>query len=401
MIHVISCGTCYEDLSQRARQVVENCDLLYGGTRLLEWFQDTRAKLRPLTKALDQELDVLIKESQQMEIAVLASGDSLFFGIAAKLARRVPADALNIVPGISAMQAAFAHLGIDWSGARFYSIHGRDSTVLPWRVILQQPSAVVYGDHQRTPAWIAAELIRQHPEAATRQASIAENLGSDQAHIETATLEALTQSDCGGLSMLILHTVGKAIESPALSLGLADDHYAHVKGLITHPEVRAIALSKLRLKAGVLWDLGAGSGSVGIEAAGLCANVQVYSVEKSAERVAMIEQNRTAEGLNHLTVIEGDALTSIPQLPDPDAVFIGGGGKQVGALIEAALQRLTPGGHIVATAVLADTIEQLNHSATEHRTEWLEIGVRRARTLAHSSLFDSDTPINIFVFKKR
>jgi precorrin-6Y C5,15-methyltransferase (decarboxylating) len=304
------------------------------------------------------------------------------------------------------MQAACAKLGLDWAGCDFFSIHGRDLR-LPWRKILQSRCAVVYGDPQRTPAWMAAELIRHYPAAAQRAAVLLENLGGADESIQRGDLQQLATAECGGLSMLILMPVTE--ESCAsdvspyaeLSLGLPDDAYEHAMNMITHPELRAVALAKLRLRPGVLWDLGAGSGSVGIEAGGLIDGLQVYSVEKHPDRAGMVERNIAAQGLNNVQLVRGRTLEVLPDLPQPTAVFIGGGGREIGEIVEAALAALPVGGRLVATAVLADTVEQLNHVAPKQRVEWLEISINRARPLAHSYLMSADTPIHLFVFQKK
>lgn len=405
---IISCGTRVDDLSAAAHKAVADCDLLYGGARLLDWFPESTAEKQRLTGNMNQEIEALVAQSAQRQIGVLASGDASFFGIAARFCQLLPLDRLKILPGISAMQAACAKLGLDWAGCDFFSIHGRDLR-LPWRKILQSQCAVVYGDPQRTPAWMAAELIRNYPAAATRAAVLVENLGSADEGIQRGDLQQLASAECGGLSMLILLPVPDASESvcsqpspyAALSLGLPDDAYAHAMNMITHPEVRAIALAKLRLRPGVLWDLGAGSGSVGIEAAGLIAGLQVYSVEKHAERADMVADNIDAQGLNNVTLARGRTLDVLPELAPPSAVFIGGGGREIGAIVEAALAALPVGGRLVATAVLADTVEQLNHVAPEQRVEWLEISINRARPLVHSYLMAPDTPIHLFVFQKK
>ncbi len=400
---IISCGTRLQDLSEAARLAVDACDLLYGGARLLDWFPASTAANMKLSAKLDQEVESLVELSESCHIGVLASGDASFFGIAARFRQQAPNGRLVVLPGISAMQAACAQLGIDWAGCDFFSIHGRDLR-LPWRGILQSQCAVVYGDPQRTPAWMAAELIRHFPAAANRPAVLVENLGADEERIVRGALNELAAAECGGLSMLVLLPVTSS-QGPSpyaeLSLGLPDDHYEHAMNMITHPELRAVALAKLRLRPGVLWDLGAGSGSVGVEAAGLVNGLEVYSVEKHPERAAMVEHNAVAQGLNHLHLVRGRTLEVLADLPQPSAVFIGGGGREIGAIVEAALSALPAGGRLVATAVLADTVEQLNRVAPEQRVEWLEISVNRAEPLAHSYLMSADRPIHLFVFQKK
>ncbi|MGE9289801.1 MAG: precorrin-6y C5,15-methyltransferase (decarboxylating) subunit CbiE, partial [Puniceicoccales bacterium] len=202
-LHVISCGTAPEDLTGESLRALDECDLLYGGKRMLDWFPNHPAEKISLTADLSHQIQSLESLSTRYTIGILASGDSLFFGIASRLLQTFPQSQLVIHPGISAMQAAASRLGLDWHRAHFFSIHGRE-TPLPWRAILQRPLSVTYGDPLRPSSWIAGELCKHFPAAANRPAHIADQLGSPSEQILSDSLEALSRMTVSGQSMLIL-----------------------------------------------------------------------------------------------------------------------------------------------------------------------------------------------------
>ena len=171
--------------------------------------------------------------------------------------------------------------------------------------------------------------------------------------------------------------------------------------MITHPEVRAIVLSKLRLPAsGVLWDLGAGSGSVGIEAAELVPELKVHAVEKNPERFAELAENIRRSGGNAFTAHCADATSLLDTLPAPDRVFIGGGGDALPALLTKSFEQLRPSGRLVATAVLVESVAVLATVLAPYRQELLTVNVSRAAALGEHHCFKAENPITVAVFVK-
>ena len=235
---------------------------------------------------------------------MLASGDALFHGIAGTFSNIMQPGSYTIIPNITNFQYFFAKLGLPWSETRLFSIHG--SRPLRWREILGCESAMIYCDYRRNFAKVAAELIEKWPDAATRRAAAGICLGMDKEKIISASLAELAENKAEGISLLAVFPPDKS-SLPPLPLGLDDDYYTHENNLITHPEIRAVVLSKLRLRGGVMWDIGAGSGSVGIEAAGLCPELEVFAVEKVPARLEHIRKNISAEGLGNISAVEGEA----------------------------------------------------------------------------------------------
>lgn len=393
---IVSCGLTTEDLSDEYRVLVTQADVLAGGQRLLDGFPDfTGEKVSVGAHARDTARE-LAARSETERIVILASGDALFFGIGSLFVPLVPQERLTILPNLTAAQLALSRLNISWPQSRFFSAHGRKRN-LPWQTILRSQSAVVYADPDFTPAHIAAQLMERFPACAERPAAIVENLGNDEC-IQQGTISQMAQASCGGFSMLVLCPTSEGL--PPLSLGLPDDTYIRENNLITRPEVRAVVLSKLRLVRGVLWDLGAGSGSVGIEAAGLCEGLRVHSVERKQERCEHIRENAVQRGCPTVQVHEGHVLEQIPELPEPDRIFIGGGGADIIEITEAAFASLKPGGLLVASAVMLETRNRLSSMLKEHQLETIELDVKRAQAIGSGQLMKPENPIMIIVFGK-
>ncbi|MFW5802550.1 MAG: precorrin-6y C5,15-methyltransferase (decarboxylating) subunit CbiE [Verrucomicrobiota bacterium] len=397
---VLGCGVEPADCTDRHRQVVKTADILAGGQRLLAWFPEFEGERVCIgARAADTARD-LATRAETERVVVLASGDPLFFGIARLFLPLMPSEALTILPNCTAAQAALARLHMPWAETRFFSVHGR-SFPLPWDRILRSPSAVVYGDRRRTPATIAAELVEQFPPASRRRAAILDSLGGEE-KITEGTLAELTGVSCTPLSLLVLRENSEisCCPAPCLPLGQPDDEFDHERGLITHPEIRAVVLAKLRLRPGVLWDLGAGSGSVGVEAAGLCEHLAVFAVEGKQQRCEQIRQNASAAGRNKVEVIHDDILAAIPQIPAPDSVFVGGGGAKVSEIVEQAFRALRPGGVLVATAVMEETRTALMSTLPETQPEVLEIAIRRRTSLGPGHRMNPENPIHLITFVK-
>jgi precorrin-6Y C5,15-methyltransferase (decarboxylating) len=398
---VIGCGVARTDLPARHRAAAEQADVLAGGKRLLDWFPDFKGRRLVIGADAAAQVRRLARLACTRRVAVLASGDSLFFGIARLFTGLVPPGRWTVLPNVTAAQAALAQLGLPWERARFFSVHGRTSA-LPWRDVLRADPAVVYADPARPASALARDLIRRWPAAAGRPAALALDLGGPAARLVQGPLRGLGRIRCPPLSILIVR--GDAgdgpVTSPPLELGLPDAAYAHERGLITHPEVRAAVLARLRLGPGVMWDLGAGSGSVGLEASRLCPDLHVIAVEREPARASTIRRNAEALGAPNVDVREGEILALLPRLSPPRSVFVGGGGREAGRIVATAFRRLRPGGAVVAVAVLQETQERLRRVLPGRPRSMAELTVRRERDVGRASMLEADHAIQIFAWEK-
>jgi len=302
---------------------------------------------------------------------VLASGDPGFFGIVRALAERFGPSALEVRPAPSSVSLAFARLGLPWDDAVVASAHGRPLAAAAAAVVGVAKAAVLVSPESPPEALGKELLARASPPA---QVAICSQLGLPGEVVVRTDLDGLAGGTWDPLSVVVLVRGAPVASEARRTWGRADDRFAHRGGMVTKSEVRAISLGKLDLPGrGVLWDLGAGSGSVAIECALLCPGLEVFAVERQADDARRIEDNARSLGAS-LLVVEGDAPSALLGLPDPDRVFVGGGGLEV---LDAALERLRPGGRIVATFAALDRAA----AAADRLGELVQIAASRGEQL--------------------
>ena len=400
-ITIIGTGVSPEDLTARQRSIIERADTLVGGQRLLDQFGRRNCRQRVIDKDLKGLGDFLEAEMADQAIVVLTSGDPLFFGIGAFLIRRLGADNVQILPNVSAVAAAFARLGEPWQAVRVVSLHGRNHTGQLLRCLAGGDTVAVYTDPAHTPAWLADLLVENGFADVTM--IVLERLGTADERITRTRPDQATGINFDDLNLVVLKPDPARQTAPALYPGMPDHHFAHEKGLITKAEVRALSLSRLRLfDRAVFWDLGAGSGSVSIEAGLFITRGAIYSVEKKPQRIGQIHANRRRFGIGNMQVVEANLPEGLTDLPDPDRVFIGGGGKALGDIITTAAGRLKPGGIIVVNTVLVDnmTIAVSKLESLGLDMDMVQIQVNRATTMPFSHRLEAINPVWIITARR-
>ena len=370
-------------------------NIVFAGKRLLKDVPGycRKVELKGDWKNVMREL--LETTGANARIVVLGSGDPLFHGIGGALLREFSECEFSFTPQPAAFQLLAAKSGIDWSEAELFSLHAVSGNI-PFKRILRAKTAIIYTDPERDAAEVARRLVELYPLCAEWQAVIGVNLGLPDEMVFKGKLSEMSEVVLPERSLNIL-AVQRGVQPPVLPLGLPDENYRRHKDMITHPEVRAVVLAKLRIAPGVMWDLGAGSGSVGLEAAGLCPGLQVWAVEKDAGRLAQLRANLDREGLTNVTVKEGIAGGLPENLPRPCRIFIGGGGRE---LLERGFAALAPGGRLVMTAVTVETVSLLGAFRPENRRELLSLNLARAEALGTGSCWKAENPIVIAVFEK-
>lgn len=306
-------------------------------------------------------------------VCVLASGDPGFFGIVRALVERFGAGALDVQPAPSSVSLAFARLGLAWDDAVVVSAHGRPLASAA-RAILAHPKVAVLTSPEAPPQQLGRALMDLGVDP--RRVTVCSQLGEPDEAVRQTDLVGLAGRSWDPLSVVVLLAAGAEVAPEAvLAWGLADEGFAHRGGMLTRAEVRAVALGKLGLPVqGVLWDVGAGSGSVAVECARLRPGLRVIAVEERDDDAARVEANALAHRAS-VEVVRGAAPGALAGLPDPDRAFVGGGGLGV---LDAVLARLRPGGQVVATYAALDRAA----AAVERLGQLVQIGVARGRRLA-------------------
>ncbi|WP_419174832.1 precorrin-6y C5,15-methyltransferase (decarboxylating) subunit CbiE [Desulfosediminicola sp.] len=364
------------DLENAAGEIVipqsalGNCAAIIGTDRFLKALPSgnslidncERVAITPLQNALTVACD---KQQNGKDAVVLASGDPLLYGIARKLIQLVGIENTTVYPAVSSIQLAFSRFGIPWDDAKFISLHGRTEINYLGKILSSDKSAILTDGSHRAEI-IASNICSFLGADQTRfTLHVAENIGLEDERIFSGSPEEVRRESFGSLSVVIVvkndcntkncHTTEN---NYPYSFGLREQDIEHSRGLITKHEVRAAALHLLQIPDNsIFWDVGAGSGSVGLEAARMHTDTLVYSIEKNQEQHQNILANREKFGLTNLQLIKGSAPVSLQGLPKPDRIFIGGSGGNLSDIITFCNEALTGQGLMVVTAVLDKTRE--------------------------------------------
>lgn len=338
-----------EGLAPAARELVENAELLAGGERHLEMVPASSAERLQWRSPLAHELAAL-EEHRGRRVCILASGDPMWFGVGATLARRFSTLEMTIVPHPGAFSLAAARLGWPLQDVLCLSAHGRplDAVTLHFH-----PGArlFVLADAEDTPARLAELLIRDG--YGTSRMTVLERLGGGGERRREASATEWHGVGCEPLNTVAVEVVGdRGAGVRSRAAGLPESAYEN-DGQITSRELRAAAIAALSpWPRALLWDIGAGCGSVAIEWAR--AGGAAVAFERSSARRDMIARNALALGVPQIEIVPGEAPSVLPLGgTSPEAIFVGGGTSRPG-MLEAAWDALGSGGRLVAHGVTAE-----------------------------------------------
>lgn len=335
-----------------------------------------------------------------LRIVVLASGDPLFYGIGGLLAKKLGADAVQIIPHFSSVQLAFSRMKESSQDAHIDSVHGRPITGLAQRLDGKAKVALLT-DKENSPARVARYLLEYGMDE--YEAFVAEKLGSQDERCRWFSLADLVQTECDPLNVLILrHKPGAT--PPHWGLGIEDDQFRQRKpdkGLITKKEVRVVSLAEMNLKAdSIVWDIGTATGSVAIEAARIARNGQVFAVEKNEPDLENAQAN-AKKFRTDITLVHAKAPQGLEQFPDPDAVFVGGSGGELAELIGLCRERLRPNGRFVLNAVTIENLYEAMQALKEagFETSVTMLQVSRSKPILHLTRLEGLNPVYVITGK--
>ncbi len=400
-ITIIGMGVSPEDLAPRQREIIEAADILVGSQRLLDLFSHLSCQRRIIDNDLEGLYKFIETRMSENKIVVLTSGDPLFFSIGVLLVRRLGARRVQIFPNVSAVAAAFAKLGEPWSETRVVSLHGRDRTGELLRYLSLGETVAVYTDPTHTPAWIAETLLSNALSDISMW--VLEELGGPDERVTRITPERARAKTFHDLNLVVLKPDPARQTRSLLFSGMPDDWFSHENGLITKSEIRAISLSRLRLfDRAVFWDLGAGSGSISIEAGQFITRGEIFAVEQSAERIRHIRENRARFCIGNMKAIEARIPDGLTDLPDPDRIFVGGGGEDLEQIIPIVVKRLKPAGIIVINTVLLHNLMAATASLEKLGLEMdtVQVQVNRATAMPFSHRLEALNPVWIISGRK-
>ncbi|MEA1867436.1 MAG: precorrin-6y C5,15-methyltransferase (decarboxylating) subunit CbiE [Thermodesulfobacteriota bacterium] len=394
-IYVLGVGP--EGLSPAGGECLHRASTVFGAKRFSFMVPEDKpfSPVMPIEKLLED----LKNCSGPGDIVVLASGDPLFFGIGRVLLREFSAERLCFIPSITSIQLACSELKIPWDDLLSLSFHGRDSRIIeklyPYLKSRDMTKIALLTDPVNTPWKIAQALLDAGLEGLAIH--VAEDLGGSSQKTGSYSLEQASSMDFHPLNVVVL--TGK-IKWATGGFGRKENAYQHSGGMITKAEVRSVVLGALEIPSkGVMWDIGACSGSVSIEAAGLAPKLRIIAVEKNKERIEDIKANIRRYQTFNIDLIEGSAPEALEGLPEPDRVFVGGGGSDLSSILKKVVRRLKGRGPVVATTITLESLMLLldNPALDGFRIEVSQVQVSRLRPLGRGRILSAHNPV--FVIK--
>ncbi|MBI1324044.1 precorrin-6y C5,15-methyltransferase (decarboxylating) subunit CbiE [bacterium] len=388
-------------LTDQARRILGEADLVIGTTGALSLLDEVQKPKITLEADMNSALEQLRAAIADQKSPVLVSeGDPLFFGVTRFFCDRLGKDLFEVHPHVSSMQLAFARVKESWDDAYLTSLGGR--ALEPTLDRIRTADKVgLFPSEDIPPKRLAREMLSRGID--NFRAYVCENLGSPDERVTQAKLEELARMDFHPLNVMILI---RSPDKPSRMkgsgrrrlFGNANEAFAQSQPkaeLTTIPEVRAIALSYMDLRPdSIVWDVGAGSGAVAIEAAQLAFRGTVYAVEPEAADVSLILANSETFAVSNVRTIVGRAPEVLKDLPDPDAVFVGGTGRRVDPVLTSVYDRLHAGGRMVVNVVtidgLATACETLRRLAGQVQV-W-NISISRGIDQMERIRFDAATP---------
>jgi precorrin-6Y C5,15-methyltransferase (decarboxylating) len=345
-----------DGVSPAARALIAQASLVVGGRRHLSLVAGATTGATLAWPSPPQAAFPAILVRRDASVCVVASGDPFFYGIGSLLVREVPPEEVICVPGASAFSLAASRLGWAVQDCTLLTLHGR---VLERIIPHLQPHAriLALSWDQTTPRRLAALLVRFG--FADARITVCEAMGGPRERLRHATAADFALDDIDPLNLVAVElTASPVARAIPLTPGLPDLWFEH-DGQLTKQDIRAITLAALAPRQGqMLWDIGAGSGSVGIEWMLACAANRAVAIERDTARTGRIARNAAVLGVPDLAIVEGAAPGALQGLPRPDAVFIGGGATAQGT-IEAAWAALPGGGRLVVNGITIETQVEL------------------------------------------
>ncbi|MGB3691109.1 MAG: precorrin-6y C5,15-methyltransferase (decarboxylating) subunit CbiE [Spirulinaceae cyanobacterium] len=382
-------------------EIVNQATVLVGSDRHLSYFPNYEGKLLVLKdfSAAIAQLRSCWEAGEQ--VVVLVSGDPLFFGLGRLLLAEFPSESICFYPHFSSIQLAFNRLKLPWQDAKIVSVHGRSLEELINLLKEGAEKIAILTDSEHNPAAIA-HLYLELNLPVSYDFWVCENLGGEEEKVTCFVPQSLKKESFAPLNVVILLRNNNSPKLENLPLfGLPDSAFLSFKdrpGLMTKREVRLMVLGELALQPQqVVWDVGAGTGSVAIEIARLCPDSQIFALEKTALGLNLIKQNCQRLQVSNIIAMGGKAPDSFNNLPNPDRVFVGGSGGNLKEILEVCDSKLKSQGIVVLALA---TLEHLNIALNWFKSNnWsyhlLNIQISRSLPIAQLTRFSPLNPINI------
>jgi precorrin-6Y C5,15-methyltransferase (decarboxylating) len=380
----------FKGLGKSARHALLNASRIIGSQRQLDLLPACIRGDRQLWPSPFTLEPILARRGEP--VCVLASGDPMFFGVGASLARQLPGDEMLILPAPSSCSLAAARMGWPLQDVLTLSVVARPVAAIGAQ-LFSGVRLLVLSNDGRSPAAVAT-LLQEHGFGPSRL-SVLEHLGGEAERRIDGIANDWADPAIADLNLIAIECIAEP-GTPRLSrlAGLSDSAFRH-DGQLTKRDVRAITLARLAPTPGeLLWDVGAGSGSIGIEWMRAHPSCRALAIEADEGRQQLIEHNRDALGVPGLQLVRGRAPQALDGLERPDAVFIGGGVTREGVL-QCAWAALKPGGRLVANAVTLQSEMTLMAWREQHGGELTRLHIAQAQPLGEFDTWRQALPITL------
>ena len=388
-VYLIGVGMGNPDtLTGEARRAIEESRVLLGAPRLLEpWSGEKPA--HPLIRP--REILAALEGESDGPAAVLLSGDTGFYSGAKALWPLLEGYEVHTIPGISSLSYFCARLNTTWQDVHWVSAHGRTHNAVG-EIQSHRRTFVLTGGETRAQDLCAQLCSRGLGDV---RIWVGERLSYPEERICAGTAQSLAGEEFADLAVLLAehpHPVERSAAAP----GLPDSAFQRGKVSMTKEEVRALVVSKLRPeRESVIWDVGAGTGSVSVECALAAPAGVVYAVERRSEGLELIAQNAAALGASNVIPVPGTAPEALAELPPPDRVFVGGSGGALRAILAAALDK-RPGLRAVVSAVTLETLQEAVSAFEElhfQDVDLVQVAVTRTRKVGSYHMMEAQNPV--------
>jgi precorrin-6Y C5,15-methyltransferase (decarboxylating) len=378
-------------LAKNARRAVRDAAIVFGGQRQLDLLPHC---IRAERHAWPSPFDLApLLARRGSPVCVLASGDPMLFGIGATLARQISGEEMRILPAPSSCSLAAARLGWPLQDSTVLSLVGRPLSALHAQIHPGARLLILSADGQ-SPAAIARLLSARG--FGPSRLTVLEHLGGPRERRIDGSAAHWSSAECADLNIVAVECSADATaQLLPLAAGLPDTAYRH-DGQLTKRDVRAIALARLAPQPfEMLWDVGAGCGSISIEWLRAHPRCRAIAIEADDGRQQLIEYNRDALGVPHLQLIRGSAPAALAGLERPDAIFIGGG-VTCDDMLETCWQALRAGGRLIANAVTLESEMRLQQWRAQHGGDLTRIDIAQAQPLGGFETWRAALPVVLY-----
>jgi len=388
----------YGGLGQNARDALAGAGTVFGGKRHLEFLPAGVAAKRVAWPTPFSDAYPMLLALRGQPVVVLASGDPMHFGMGATLTRYIERDEMLILPAPSSFSLAAAAMGWSIQEIQLLSVHGRPVETL-FKAFVPGARLLILSNDGDTPAQLARMLSQSGYQSA--HLTVLEHMGGDAARRIEGFADGWNHPRCADLNVLAVDCGIPAPTARAYSTlaGIPDEAFEH-DGQLTKRDIRAVTLARLGpLPGELLWDVGAGCGSIGIEWMRTHPACRALAIEANEKRQELIQHNSRALGVPDLQLVPGEAPAALAGLAAPDAIFIGGGVTDDGVM-QTCWENLKPGGRLVANAVTIQSEMALVGWRDTYGGELTKLSVSHAQPLGSFDTWRTGLPVTIYAVRK-